>query len=367
MPKTFSMFSLQDGTDYLPAATMQYKGKTIFCNENQHAKLPPKISLKAVFDYYYRYPKDSKPSGTIPFALSDFKAYQNTPNVAWLGHSSLFFTHKDMAILIDPLFSMHASPFSFINRAFPQTKCYKSDDFPNIFIVIITHAHFDHLDKRSILSLREQTQYFICPLRVGGYLRRWGIKQEKIIELDWWQGVRFFNLDSMEQDSVDFMKKSKDNLPFLQITATPSQHNSARMGGFNRTLWASFVLEFCPLETQCKKVFVSGDGGYYTHFKRIGDLFGGFDLACLESGQFNHAWRFSHSFPNEICKEALDLRSSAVLPIHWGRFLAGSHSWNHVVKYLCENLCNTEIACIVPKIGELYPIGTQYKNEVWWE
>lgn len=385
------LFSMQDAFCYLPAGTMQYKGKTIFCNENELAKLPPKIPLKAILKYYYNYPKNAKPKCNIPFATSDFKAYYKTPNIAWLGHSSLFFTYKDISILIDPILNMYASPLPFINRAFNQTKCYEANDFPNQLIVIITHAHFDHLDKHSILSLNEQTKYFICPLKVARYLIKWGIKEHKIIELDWWQGVRIWDnldskdniqkdvqtntLDSINQDLRDknhkeqsrlFKKSFKENPPLLQITATPSQHNSARIDGFNRTLWASFVIEFCLHTQHYKKVFISGDGGYYTHFKRIGELFCGFDLACLESGQFNEAWCFSHSFPHEICNEAIDLQTKMVLPIHWCRFVAGSHAWNEVVDYLYTNLHKIGISCVVPIIGELYPIGTSYKGKMWW-
>ena len=114
-------------------------------------------------------------------------------------------------------------------------------------------------------------------------------------------------------------------------------------------------------------MFLSGDGGYYTHFKRIGDMFQGFDLACLESGQFNHAWRYSHSFPFEILQEAKDLQASMVLPIHWARFVAGSHEWNEVIRFLYENLHTLNIPCVAPKIGELYAIGTTYDNQMWWE
>ena len=116
-----------------------------------------------------------------------------------------------------------------------------------------------------------------------------------------------------------------------------------------------------------KKAFVSGDGGYYTHFQRIGEAFGGFDVACLESGQYNKAWRFSHSFPHEIVKEALDLQTKMVLPIHWGRFVSGSHDWNGVIKYLYPEFIARKIPCVIPMIGEIYHIGSMPSSENWWD
>ncbi len=113
-----------------------------------------------------------------------------------------------------------------------------------------------------------------------------------------------------------------------------------------------------------KRVFFSGDGGYFTHFKKIGAYFGGFDLVCLESGQFNATWPFSHSFPDQILKEAKDLNAKALMPIHWGRFLAGTHAWNGVVEYLYEN---SNLPLITPKMGEAYEVGSEFEQDFWWK
>lgn len=88
----------------------------------------------------------------------------------------------------------------------------------------------------------------------------------------------------------------------LKIIFTPSQHSSSRVDGKNRTLWISFVMEFKNAD---KRVFFSSDGGYFTHFKKIGDYyFKEFDLVCLESGQFNKVWSFSHSFSGANSKRS---------------------------------------------------------------
>ena len=358
------------------ASMIRYKNAMIFCNENPEALYPPKIALKEIIRFYKFYPKNAKPKHAIPFISSDFNQHYAIPSLAWLGHSSIFLTYKNLHILVDPIFSMYASPLTFINRAFKQTKCYKADDFPSLFAVIITHAHFDHLDKRSVMSLHKKTRYFICPLKVGQYLKKWGIESHQIIELDWWEGIAFSeNNEEIHTDDKHYMKES-GTVSWLQnskadcilrITATPAQHNANRGDGFNKTLWASFVVEFHPYTSFHKKIFLSGDGGYYTHFQRIGEAFGGFDVACLESGQYNKAWRFSHSFPHEIVKEALDLQTKMVLPIHWGRFVSGSHDWNGVIKYLYPEFIARKIPCVIPMIGEIYHIGSMPSSENWWD
>lgn len=98
--------------------------------------------------------------------------------------------------------------------------------------------------------------------------------------------------------------------------------------------------------------------------KKSGLIFGGFDLVCLESGQFNAAWPFSHSFPDQILKEAKDLNAKALMPIHWGRFLAGTHAWNGVVEYLYEN---SNLPLITPKMGEAYEVGSEFEQDFWWK
>lgn len=334
----FKTFDISNN-ERLKAKKVQGKKYEIFLNENEQSLITPKVSFKEILRYYYLYPKNAIPSFKLPFFKPDLSDF-NTPHITWLGHSSLFINFKEYKILIDPIFNTHASPISFINKAFKNAPVYNINDFNEIFAVIITHSHFDHLDAKSIKALKEKARFFITPLKVGNYLKSYGVSEKKIIELDWWSGIEFGD---------------------LKIIATPAQHSSSRGDGKNKTLWASFVMEFLSVD---KRVFFSADGGYFTHFKKIGEYFGDFDLACLESGQFNIAWPYSHSFPEQILKEAKDLNAKAVMPIHWGRFLAGTHAWNEVVKFLYENL---DLPLITPKMGEAYEIGVKFEQDFWWK
>lgn len=341
MKSNLSSFKLLDlSSDERPKARVIKSDKyEIFINENEQARTTPKVPFKEILKYYYFYPKNAIAPFKLPFSkpnLSDF----DTPHITWLGHSSLFASFKQYKILIDPVFNTYASPIFFINRAFKNAPVYNASDFNELFAVIITHAHFDHLDAKSIKALKDKAKFFITPLKVGRYLRNYGVSEKKIIELDWWGGIEFDE---------------------LKIIFTPSQHSSSRADGKNRTLWASFVMEFKNVD---KRVFFSADGGYFTHFKKIGAYFKEFDLVCLESGQFNKAWPFSHSFPEQILKEAQDLNAKALMPIHWGRFLAGSHTWNEVVNFLYENV---NLPLITPKMGEAYEVGASFKQDFWWK
>lgn len=131
--------------------------------------------------------------------MSDF----STPHITWLGHSSLFVSFKEYKIAIDPVFNTHASPISFINKAFKNAPVYHANDFNEIFTVIIMHSHFNHLDAKSVKALKDKAK-FITSLKVGNYLKSYGVSEKKIIELDWWSGIEFDD---------------------LKIIATPAQHS----------------------------------------------------------------------------------------------------------------------------------------------
>lgn len=344
--------------EFQGAKKIWHKNKLIFANENEKASLPPKVALKQVFSYYTTRVKNAAPKKKLAFVRSDFKADFNTPHLAWLGHSSAFLSFKNFKMLIDPLFTMRASPIGFINRAFKQAPCFEASEFGEPLAVLITHSHFDHLDKKSILKLKNRAFVFIAPLNVGRYLRKMGVLKERILELDWGDGLEF----------------CLDEHCFINLYCLSSQHNSNRADGFNKSLWASFAFEFSG-KFGLKKLFWSADGGYFTHFKKFGAFFNGFDLACLESGHFNKAWAHSHSFPEQILKEAQDLRARAVMSIHWARFKAGIHGWAEPVSFLYENFKKLQIPYLTPKIGQLIDLSKDLSKrenienlqEKWWQ
>ncbi|MCZ4274248.1 MBL fold metallo-hydrolase, partial [Maritalea porphyrae] len=61
------------------------------------------------------------------------------------------------------------------------------EDLPTIDVVVISHDHYDHLDKASIKVLGDKVGSFLVPLKVGQLLVNWGVPKEKVIELDWWE------------------------------------------------------------------------------------------------------------------------------------------------------------------------------------
>lgn len=296
--------------------------------EPTEALLKEASMLKMLKDFFFNRPDNIKPSSNVHSIDTDLnKLPDDQSTIVWFGHSSYFINHHGFKILVDPVLSGHASPFSTMVKAFPGSDIYKADHIPDIDILLITHDHYDHLDHKVILKLKDRFRKVVTALGVGSHLEYWGIDPEKIIELDWWESF-------LEKNGIKF-------------TSTPSRHFSGR--GFKRanTLWSSFVVEFGE-----KKIFLGGDSGYDSQFKKIGDAFGPFEIALLDCAQYGDNWPFIHMVPEQTTKAAVDLKAKVLMPVHWGKFALANHPWNEPIERIQRSAAELNIEINVPVIGK---------------
>ena len=265
----------------------------------------------------------------------------NAPVIVWFGHSSYLIKIKDKHILVDPVFSGHASPFSFTAKSFTGSDVYTVEDLPSIDILIISHDHYDHMDYKTIQKLMPKTEMICTSLGVASHFNSWGI-DKKIIEFDWWDSCAFSN--------------------DIQLTAVPARHFSGRSFVRNKTLWSSFVLQ-----TKKYALFFGADSGYGDHFKMIQQKFGSFDLAILECGQYNLAWHDIHMLPEETVQAGIDLHAKVLMPVHWGKFSISLHPWDEPVKRVCKKAAELNVKITTPMIGESVIVGKCYPAKAWWE
>jgi L-ascorbate metabolism protein UlaG (beta-lactamase superfamily) len=284
------------------------------------------------------------PPAPVPTVKTDLKAMApDRDAVVWLGHSSYFIRLNGRTILIDPVLSDHAAPVSFSTRAFDGTTIYTAEDIPDIDYLLISHDHWDHLDYDTVTALKPRIGHVVTGLGVGEHFARWGFAPEKVVEADWGDDVRL-----------------EDGLTIYVLTA---RHFSGRLFDRNRTLWAAFALE-----TPSHRVFYSGDSGYGAHFKAIGERFGGFDLALLDSGQYNKAWQFVHMNPEQSVQAAQDLRAAAALPSHTGRFNISYHSWDEPFRRFVAAGQGKPFRLVTPEIGEAVSLDDMPRVfPHWWE
>lgn len=287
---------------------------------------------------------DGTPTAPLPEVKPDMRSfveYEGISKVIWLGHSTFLLNLSGTILLIDPVFSAYAAPVSFTAKRF-QPPVLQLSELPKIDIVLISHDHYDHLDMATVQFFKQHETAFIVPLGVGLHLQRWGIETSRITEKDWWESVTTHD---------------------LVFTAAPAQHFSGRDGiNNNETLWASW-----SIVGRDARLFFSGDSGYDTHFKEIGERLGPFDIAFMENGQYNEAWKAVHMMPSETLLAFNELNASRLLPIHWGMFELAFHTWYDPIVRLQSLADEAGIALLTPKIGETFDVTVQRSSDRWWE
>jgi len=301
---------------------------------------------KGLWEYLFT-PSEAKPQNDILVEKIDslnIAQFKDSTRLIWFGHSTFLLQLENQNILIDPMFSKVAAPYTWLgSNRFSKELPIEIEKMPSIDAVILSHDHYDHLDYKSILKLKNKVKMFYAPLGVGVHLVKWGIEKERIVELDWWQEI-----------------SSKG----LTFKCTPSQHFSGRkFKTRGSTLWSSWIIQ-SPTEN----IFFSGDGGYGDHFKEIGERYGPFDFAMMECGQYDEKWSNIHMFPEQTAQAALDIRAKHMMPIHWGAIKLAPHSWSEPVERVIAAAKKLNLPVIIPRIGE--PITLQktidYSQDAWW-
>ncbi|WP_155835143.1 MBL fold metallo-hydrolase [Herbaspirillum sp. RV1423] len=251
-------------------------------------------------------PKAPANNYRFPMAVPEvawLQANKTVPSVTWIGHATALLQIGGMNVLTDPMFSERASPFSFLGPRRKVPLNLPLAQLPHIDVVVISHNHYDHLDRASVEQLNRQAggpPLFLVPLGVKEWMADLGIVNVR--EMDWW--------DKTDADS-------------LAIHFVPAQHWSARsLTDRAETLWGSWVIKTADGAAHPFSVFFAGDTGYSKDFQDIGRKFGSFDLALIPIGAYAPRWfmKAHHVDPEEAVKIHQDVHAKRAIGIHWGSF-----------------------------------------------
>lgn len=284
-----------------------------------------------------------KPKDALPVQKTELKGLDPAQDlIIWMGHSSFYMQLGGKRILVDPIFSGHASPFDFMVAAFPSTDVYTPEDMPEIDLLLISHDHWDHLDYTTVTALRDKVKTVMCGLGVGEHFEYWGYDPAKIVEKDWYDEPLM--------------------LDDLSVTITPARHFSGRFLKRNPTLPVSYVFK-----TPERSVFYSGDTAYGKHFADIAQRLGPFDFAVMEDGQYNEQWHNVHMMPEEMVDAATILGARAVLPVHNSKFILSEHRWDEPLNRVLDAASGKAMLLETPKIGQAVNLDTPEPTSRWWK
>lgn len=327
-------------------STTHYTRSPQYRDGGFHNPVEPRMlgnALAMTWRFLFGKPADTMPSAPLPVTPITREQLLAAPDgtLYRLGHSTVLLKLGGAFWLTDPVFSQRASPVQWAGPKRFHAPPIDIAQLPPIKGVILSHDHYDHLDKAAILALADKTEHFLTPLGVGNVLIGWGVDEKKVLQLDWW-----------------------DEIPVggLRFVATPSQHFSGRTPfADNPTLWASWVIEAGDL-----RVFFSGDTGYFDGFKAIGERYGPFDLTLLECGAYNTDWPDVHMQPEQTLQAHLDLRGHWLLPVHNGTFDLAFHGWHEPLDRISALAAARGVDIATPQIGQAVPIRQPPTASAWW-
>jgi L-ascorbate metabolism protein UlaG (beta-lactamase superfamily) len=214
--------------------------------------------------------------------------------LTFIGHASFFLQMGGKNIVIDPNFA----PWLFILKRLRKPGL-RVRDLPPIDVVLVTHAHFDHLHRPSLRALVNHTQRktgeapaIVIPRHVSDLISDIGFRE--IVELDWWGSHRFGS---------------------LAVTHVPSRHWGARVLKDSHRGYGGYVLNDGK-----HSVYHAGDTAYFAGFREIGKRLSP-ELALLPIGAYDPpSFRNVHTNPADATRAFLDLKSRWMVPMHYGTF-----------------------------------------------
>ncbi len=252
----------------------------------------------------------------------------------FVGHSTFLLQFGGGCnVLTDPVWSERVSPVSFAGPRRVRPPALAFDALPPVAVVLVSHAHYDHLDLPTLRRLEERFHpLFLTGLGNWAFLRRQGLKQ--VEELDWWQAHALPGQD-------------------VEATFTPAQHWSARsVTRRNRTLWGGFWLRQGNL-----RVFFAADSGFHRHFALIRERLGSPHAAFLPIGAYEPRWfmREQHMNPDEAVQAHLALGAGHSVGMHFGTFRLTDEGIDAPAEALAASLQAHGVAperFRVPRFGE---------------
>lgn len=246
-------------------------------------------------------------------------------SLVWLGHNSFFMQIGGKRLMFDPVFG---------NIPFVRRKSKLPADpaiFKGVDYLLLSHDHFDHLDKKSIALLYRNNprMTLFCGLGTGELVKGW-LPELHVVEAGWYQQIENEN---------------------LKITFLPAQHWSKRsLGDSGQRLWGAFMIECNGIS-----LYYSGDTGYAEHFNEVPELFGEPDYALIGIGAYKPKWFMqpNHISPYDSLKASAEMKARMTIPMHYGTFDLSDEPLSDPPKVFEEEARRRNMKVAIPALGEI--------------
>lgn len=270
-----------------------YRGKF----ENEVAAPPPNFLTIAKWQWGRRdlHKERRKDTFRLPIVRNTQPLHETSDCLIWLGHATFFIRLAGVTFLTDPCFF----DLPLVPRLTDLP--FEIAAIPRLDYVLLSHAHRDHLDNRSlktVLHSHPQVE-FLLPLCAANLLKNLPVKHKQ--EAGWYQQYH------INCRGVD-----------LEVFYTPALHWHKRgLTDFNKVLWGSFYIR-----NSHKSVFFAGDTGYAPHFNDIRKVLGCPNVCLLPVGAYSprQVMQYAHVNPEEAVQAFNDLGGQVFVPMHYGTY-----------------------------------------------
>lgn len=246
--------------------------------------------------------------------------------ITFIGHSSFMVQIGGRTLLIDPVFAERLIALRRLRRPGVKVK-----DLPPIDMVLLSHAHMDHLNRPSLrrivthnLKVHGTAPIAVVPWGVEDLVSDLGFA--RVATLEWWQ---------------------TKSLTGLEITMTPCKHWGARLFKDTHRGFGGYVINGCG-----HTLYHSGDTAYFDGFAKIGQRLRP-EVALLPIGAYRpDSYRGVHTCPEEALQAFLDLGARRMIPMHYGTFRLSQEPMEEPVERLMAAARQAGVAasvCVLPE------------------
>lgn len=251
---------------------------------------------------------------------------------AWLGHSTVLLNFFGITVLTDPVLFPRIGirlPFVTIGPKRLTMPALSFRELPPIDLVLLSHAHFDHLDTRTLRRFDRRTEV-ITASRTGDLVRRMRFK--KVTELRW-------------AESCELTTSAGS----LRVRAVPVKHWGARMRRDDYRGYNGYVLE-----RNGRRVIYAGDTAMSESFAQLHDG-RPYDLAIFGIGAYQ-PWIRSHATPEQAIAMANAAGARFLLPVHHQTFKLSFEPFREPIERFVAALQDEPERIALREIGETFAL-----------
>ncbi len=263
----------------------------------------------------------------------------STITLSWIGHSTVLMNFFGISIITDPVFSekigINLMGLTTLGPKRLVAPALRMDELPPIELILLSHAHMDHLDFPTLRRMDKSIQVVMAK-NTSDLLRGRGWKN--ITELDWGEKTTFNGI------TIEALRAQHFGWRF------PWEQDRSK-GFLNGRSFNAYLLS-----KNDKYILFGGDTAYQEYFKVLAERHIDIELAMMPIGAYN-PWIRAHANPEQAVEMAKHMNAKAILPIHWNTFTLSSEPQGEPIERLKKAIAEHSPRLALDDIGKTWTMG----------